>query len=609
MRGGRGDARLPRLPTLLLIAAPLLQSTCQATAVWAVVRAVPSAEYATVQAAVDAASDGDVITIAPGTYAENVRIRGKDLTLQSDFATSGDPADVAATVIEGVLELDDNGTPDDPADDALVPAAVVEVRAMDSVPGSDPTHVLLIGLTVRGGDSGVNIRPNAHVELLDSAVTGNDDGVELEGRAETDKAFARATVKRCLIEGNGDDGVDVDQRAELWIEDSLVRGNAQDGIEIRLQDNQFAAGESIENVILRNQLLDNGQDGLQLIDYSTATPRAFRVERNLIAGNGASGLGMMCNELTNETFEACPVEERVELVHNTFAGNDHGLTGGANLIGVNNVFVSHASLGVKNVAGASLLEHTLFFGNGADQQDSTLGAALFEDPLLDADFVPGAGSPAIDAGLATFAAGGETILDLGCDFHGVAPELGAAERDTGPPVLWSPGMLLASASEAMLQKGPKLKAASKRLDLGSKKSDVIAGLRFEGIGVPLGTTIVAAHLEVVSAKKGTKPAALMIQGEASADAAPLGAAATDLAGRAKTFAFARWNDPFWPEAGLPDQTPDLAAVLQEIVDGPEWEEGNAVTVLFTGTGKRSVALLDTAPLLHLDFMEPVACVP
>jgi hypothetical protein len=601
VRGGRGDARLPRLPTLLLIAAPLLQSTSQSTAVWAVVRAVPSAEYATVQAAVDAASDGDVIAIAPGTYAENVRIRGKDLTLQSDFATSGDPADVAATVIEGVPELDDNGTPDDPSDDALVPAAVVEVRAMDSVPGSDPTHVVLLGLTVRGGDSGVNVRPNAHVELLDSAVTGNDDGVELEGRGETDKAFARATVKRCLIEGNGDDGVDVDQRAELWIEDSLVRGNAQDGIEIRLQDNQFAAGESIENVILRNQLLDNGQDGLQLIDYSTATPRAFRVERNVIAGNGASGIGMMCDALTNETFEACPVDERVELVHNTFAGNDHGLTGGANLIGVSNLFVSHASLGVKNVAGASLLEHSLFWSNGVDHEGSTVGVALFEDPLLDADLRPGPGSPAVDAGPATFSTGGgETILDLGCDFHGLAPDLGARELV---------GAVLASASEAMLQKGPKLKAASKRLDLGSKKSDVIAGLRFEGIGIPLGTTIVAAHLEVVSAKKGTKPAALMIQGEASADAAPLGAAATDLAGRAKTFAFARWNDPFWPEAGLPDQTPDLAAVLQEIVDGPDWEEGNAVTVLFTGTGKRSVDLLDTAPLLHVDFMEPVACVP
>ena len=45
--------------------------------------------------------------------------------------------------------------------------------------------------------------------------------------------------------------------------------------------------------------------------------------------------------MTIETFEACPIAERVELVHNTFAGNNHGLTGGANLIGVRNVFVGH----------------------------------------------------------------------------------------------------------------------------------------------------------------------------------------------------------------------------------------------------------------------------
>jgi hypothetical protein len=115
----------------------------------------------------------------------------------------------------------------------------------------------------------------AHVELLDSHIVGNSDGVELEGRGETDKAFARATVRRCEIWDNGDDGVDVDQRAELWIEESIIRDNFQDGIEIRLQDNQFLPGESIRNVILRNRLEGNGQDGLQLIDYYQDTPRAF----------------------------------------------------------------------------------------------------------------------------------------------------------------------------------------------------------------------------------------------------------------------------------------------------------------------------------------------
>jgi hypothetical protein len=588
---------LPRLLALLL----LLGST----SVCAETLSVSPAGYTTVQAAVDAAGDGDVIEIAPGTYRENVRIRGKDLTLRS-------LGDVAGTAIEGVPVLDDKGTPD-PADDEMVPVSVIEVRAMDSEPGTDPAEVVLSGLTVRGGDSGVNIRPNAHVELLDSHIVGNSDGVELEGRGETDKAFARATVRRCEIWDNDDDGVDVDQRAELWIEDSIVRDNDQDGIEIRLQDNQFAPGESIENVILRNRLMNNGQDGLQLIDYYQDTPRSFRVERNVIAGNGFSGLGMMGEERTIEREEplldAWPIAERVELVHNTFSNNLYGITGGANLIGVSNVFVGHTNVAVKNVVAPSLLTRSLFHGNGVDQEGTTLDDAIFADPLLETDLAPGAGSPAVDAGIAQLSVSGEPILDLGpCDYRGDAPDLGAFERDTGPPLQEVTGMLLAPASEAMIQKGSKLKAASKRLDLGSKNDDVIAGLRFEAIGIPPGAEIAAARLELMSAKKGTKPAALMIQGEASADAAPLGGAG-GLAARAKTAAFASWNVPLWPAAGLSDQTPELAPVIQEIVDEPGWDEGNAVTVLFTGTGKRSVDVLGSAPLLNVDFHYMVPMCP
>jgi hypothetical protein len=601
---------LPRLPTLLLIAAPLLDST----SVWAATLSVPD-PYPTVQAAVEAAADGDVIEIAAGTYRENVRITGKNLTLRS-------LGDVAGTVIEGVPELvlDDKDTPEDPTDDALVavPVSVIEVRAGNSDPLAQPqaNRVVLMGLTVTGGDSGVNVRPNAHVEVLDSHIVGNSDGIELEGRAGIRHAFARATVRRCEIWDNDDDGVDVDQRAELWIEDSIIRDNDQDGIEIRLQDNEFAAGERIENLILRNRLEGNGQDGLQLIDYDQDTPREFRVERNLVAGNGFAGLGMMGEQRTierEEALDAWPIAERVELVHNTFSHNRYGVTGGANLMGVSNLFVGHAKVAVKNVVSPSQLAGSMFHGNGTDHEGSSgldLASSRFAaDPLLEPDLTPGAGSPAIDAGPAQYFVGPERILDLGaCDYRGDAPDLGARERDTGAPLREVTGMLLAPASEAMIQKGGKRKAATKHLDLGSKNDEAIAGLRFERIGIPPGAQIATARLHLVSAKKGIKPAALLIQGEASADAAPLGGGG-ELAARAKTAAFARWEVPLWPAAGLSDQTPELAPVLQEIVDGPAWDEGNAATLLFTGVGRRSVAVLGSVPLLHADFHYRVPICP
>lgn len=55
--------------------------------------------FDSVQQAINAASDGAVIVVRAGRYRENLNLAGKDLTLRSE--TPGDPAVVAATVIDG----------------------------------------------------------------------------------------------------------------------------------------------------------------------------------------------------------------------------------------------------------------------------------------------------------------------------------------------------------------------------------------------------------------------------------------------------------------------------------------------------------------------------
>ena len=57
------------------------------------------ADYSTIQAAIDAAGDGDIITVMPGRYYEKIDMSGKDITLQS--TDPSDPAIVEATIIDG----------------------------------------------------------------------------------------------------------------------------------------------------------------------------------------------------------------------------------------------------------------------------------------------------------------------------------------------------------------------------------------------------------------------------------------------------------------------------------------------------------------------------
>lgn len=81
-----------------LLALPLVGALALPT--HATRRLVPQ-QYATVQAALDAAQAGDTVLVAPGRYFANVVFRGRDVVLASRFLLTRDPLDIRRTILDG----------------------------------------------------------------------------------------------------------------------------------------------------------------------------------------------------------------------------------------------------------------------------------------------------------------------------------------------------------------------------------------------------------------------------------------------------------------------------------------------------------------------------
>lgn len=361
------------------------------------------ADQPTIQAAIDQARDGDTVLIAPGLYRESLVLGDKSLTLASHFLSSRDPADIDATVLDAT-------TPEKKRGASLL---VIEKTVVQ------PAKI--VGLTFKGASHAVSIHGAA--EVAHNRFVDNGDALSFES--------GRGEVRFNTFENNGDDGIDMDGASAGLIEDNIIRNNRDDGIEVRLHSYE---GPPLIIVIRRNLIAGNGEDGLQLIDYPGKSPRVFRVERNIFSRNAMAGLGCMPDGNTRENYGGAAMLERVYVLNNTFAGSAYGLTGGDNLVVLNNVFMDMTHSALKRVQGDSAAGKNLLWHNGADFEDCDLAEHAFvtADPKFDEHYRPQAASPCIDAGETKLDFNGETLTLTAAFIRGRAPDLGATEAEPSP---------------------------------------------------------------------------------------------------------------------------------------------------------------------------------
>jgi VCBS repeat-containing protein len=167
----------------------------------------------------------------------------------------------------------------------------------------------------------------------------------------------------------------------------------------------------------------------------------------------------------------------------------------------------------------------------------------------------------------------------------------------------------ASSDDAEEEESGAMDLNSSDLELVLEASNQTVGMRFNGIDIPQGATVSKAYIQFQTDETNSEATSLSLQGEATDNALTFVDTDGNITSRGRTTAAVSWTPVPWTtrgEAGPNQQTPDIAAVIQEIVNRPGWSSGNSLVIIITGSGKRVAESYNGdqagAPLLHLEYV-------
>src|SRR5262249_34000524 len=140
--------------------------------------------------------------------------------------------------------------------------------------------------------------------------------------------------------------------------------------------------------------------------------------------------------------------------------------------------------------------------------------------------------------------------------------------------------VVSASSDDAEQDGAAVSLADADLDLGAQ----IVGLRFPAVGLPPGAIVESAVVQFTARENGSAQTDLQIVGLLGLDVPTFVAAANDLSSRNATALSIPWSPGPWA-AGTSQETPELAALLQELVNQPNWSTRSTVALRFQGSGQ------------------------
>ncbi len=260
------------------------------------------ADQATIQAAINAASNGGTVLVAPGTYFENINFKGKAITVTS----SGGPS---VTIIDGSA----NGS-------------VVTFNS------GETTSSVLSGFTIRNGQSnfstpgfgsggGIFIHSSSPT-IGGNVITGNHAvdgiGIFIDGGTPVIQGNTITGNTQCCGSGSGGGGIEITAGTaipsvpqivgNLITNNSLLSGGDGGGIYLN-----GGNGAIIRSNFIQGNVVFNGGGGVSLINGgSVSLIQNVIVNNSTIGGNGGSGGGL---------FLEGPSSSNFTIVGNTIVGN------------------------------------------------------------------------------------------------------------------------------------------------------------------------------------------------------------------------------------------------------------------------------------------------
>lgn len=142
---------------------------------------------------------------------------------------------------------------------------------------------------------------------------------------------------------------------------------------------------------------------------------------------------------------------------------------------------------------------------------------------------------------------------------------------------------------------------------GSRGNQTI-GLRFQGLNIPQGATILSAHVQFTVDETNSGTTNLSIKAHNTDNAPAFSTSSYNVSSRPATTASVNWSPSSWSSAGqtgTAQKTPDLKSIVQELVNRSGWSQSSALALIITGTGERTAESYDgssgNAPAIYVTY--------